>query len=339
VPRTFTSAIAAALAVLLLAPGGAQAREACGAEQAGASSANRAQVSDTIFCLTNQVRASYGLPPFRRDARLDAAARLHSQDMSDRGYFAHVTPEGRTPSDRAAAQGYPGGAGENIAYGYRTAAEVMVGWMASTGHCRNILGPARDFGIGTFAGGSAYFTQAFGDYAGATGSASGGCPYALNLDTLVVPETSRPGAAPATTIAAPATDDAPQATAAGPALGGLALSPARLRAGGRGRVAYKLSAAATVTFRVERALTGRRAGGRCVAAGAAGRRAARCVRYRTLPGTLSDAGARGANTFAFRARLGGRPLAPGRYRLRAVAADAAGSASAPRHAGFAVVSR
>lgn len=49
------------------------------------------------------------------------AARFHSQEMLDEEFFAHVNPKNNNgPSDRAIAAGYPGGAGENIAwYGSR----------------------------------------------------------------------------------------------------------------------------------------------------------------------------------------------------------------------------
>ena len=335
--RSLVTAIVPALAVLAVLPAGAQARASCGAEQSTTTSANGAQVSDTIFCLTNEVRASYGLPAFRRDTRLDASARLHSQDMSSRGYFAHVTPEGLTPSSRAAAQGYTNGAGENIAYGYASAAASMVAWMASAGHCQNILSSARDVGIGTFGDVPAYYTMALGNYAYATSSVpSNGCPYDLNLDTLVVPEQL---VAPPTTTTVPATD-APEITAiARPRLRGLALSPARLPAGGESNVVYNLSAPATVTFHVERVSSGRRARGRCTTASAANRSAAACSRFRPLAGTVTDAGDDGANTFAFRGRLHGRALAPGRYRLRAVATDDSGSASPVRLTRFLVVRR
>ena len=339
--RGFISGFVAALSVLALAPVGAQARTACPGEQTALTSATGTQVGDAIFCLTNQVRASYGLPAFRRDARLDVAARLHSQDMATRNFFAHITPDGLTPSDRAAAQGYLTGAGENIANGYPTATAVVLAWMASAGHCRNILGSARDIGIGAFGGGSSYYTQSFGGYgSGASATPSDACPYVLDLDALVVPETSA-ATPPAPTVSGPATAATPEPAAptAGPALSKLHVSPARLRTGGRATVSYTLSASATVAFRVERVLAGRRAGGRCVAATASTRSAAQCSRYRTLAGSLTDAGEQGANTLAFRARLGGRALAPGRYRLRAVATDAAGSASTARLARFQIATR
>jgi uncharacterized protein YkwD len=333
--RGVFSGFVAALSVLLLAPAGAQARVACPAEQTAMTSAASAQVGDAIFCLTNQVRASYGLPAFHRDVRLDAAALLHSQDMATRHFFAHVTPDGLTPSDRAAAQGYTTGAGENIAKDYPTATAVVLAWMASAGHCRNILGSARDIGIGAFAAESSYYAQSFGAYgAGASGPASDGCPYALDLDSLATTSAATPAAA------GPAIDPAPKPAAARvprPALRKLAVSPASRRAGGR--VAYTLSAPATVTFRIERVLAGRHTGGHCVTATASNRSAAACSRDRTLAGSLTDAGEQGANAFALPARLHGRSLAPGRYRLRAVATDAAGSASTARLARFLVVRR
>lgn len=333
--RGVFSGFVAALSVLLLAPAGAQARAACPAEQTALTSASSAQVSDAIFCLTNQVRASYGLPAFRRDVRLDAAALLHSQDMATRHFFAHVTPDGLTPSDRAAAQGYPTGAGENIAKGYSTATAVVLAWMASAGHCKNILGSARDIGIGAFDAGASYYAQSFGGYGVGASPASDGCPYTLNLDTLQTTS----GATPPASGPATAPTPGPETPVAGPALSKLAVSPAHLRAGGRGSVAYTLSAPATVTFRIERVLAERHAGGHCVSATASNRSAAVCSRDRPLAGSLTDAGEQGANAFAFRARLRGRPLAPGRYRLRAVATDVAGSVSTARLARFLVVRR
>jgi hypothetical protein len=51
-------------------------------------------------------------------------------------------------------------------------------------------------------------------------------------------------------------------------------------------------------------------------------------------GAQAVRGRRGANRARFRGRLGGRRLAAGRYRLAAVATDAAGNAGAPRRAAF-----
>jgi uncharacterized protein YkwD len=344
--RRWIAAFVAALGIVLAAPVGAQARTACPAELSAPTAANSAQVSDAIFCITNQIRSSYGLAPFRRDARLDAAARLHSQDMAARNFFAHTTPEGLTPDDRAAAQGYPSGVGENIAYGYATARAVMIGWMASTGHCQNILGAARDIGVGTAPSArGGYYTQDFGDYDfGASGATAGGCPYTIDLDALVTPDVASPPltAALAATTAAqkPALPSATADAPAGLVLGGLGLSSARLRVGGpAGVVSYTLSAPARVTFGVERRAAGRRAAGRCAARAPSNRGAPPCTRYTTLRGTLTDDGAQGANTFEFRGRLRGRRLAPGRYRLRVAAADDAGNHAPLQRVAFRVTGR
>jgi uncharacterized protein YkwD len=306
-----------ALAVLVAAPAGAQARTPCAAEAVAPTLANMSQVGDAVFCLTNQIRVSYGLAPFRRDARLDAAARLHSQDMALRNYFAHSSPEGLSPTDRALTQGYLQGVGENIAYGYANARAVTIGWMASAGHCRNILSDARDIGVGAANAAPPYYTQDFGDYAfGPGNAAAAGCPYNVDLDALL-DATGPVAAGPATSTPETTTPEPQDSVPAAPALGGLGLSTATLRGGRGGVVSYTLSAPATVTFRVQR-----RAGGR----------------WRMLRGALADAGGQGANSFRFRARLRGRALAPGRYRLRAVATDADGSASPARRVAFRVVS-
>ncbi|HUR84449.1 MAG TPA: CAP domain-containing protein [Solirubrobacteraceae bacterium] len=327
--RTFMTATLAALAFAAAIPAAAQARTACPNETVTPTAANSARVSDAIFCLSDQIRSSYGLAPFRRDARLDAAARLHSEDMAGRDYFAHDTPEGLTPQDRAGAQGYTDGVGENIAAGYRNARAVVLGWMASAGHCRNILGQARDIGVGTAATPRANYTQDFGSYTfGPQSQASAGCPYTVNLDTLDVPEQAPPPpspAAPVAAVVAPVLQAIEQVAgpaevaAVTPVLDSLRITPTLPTRGRRGVIAYTLSQPATTTFRIERRMTN--------------------GRYRTLAGKLTDEGVEGANELAFSGSLHGRRLAAGRYRLRAVATDETGSASAPKRARFRIVRR
>lgn len=90
--------------------------------------------------LINAERASAGLAPLRRDAALERAALAHAKDMSTRGYFDHVSPEGQTPRGRMLAAGDCGLlTGENLAKGQRSLAEVVRDWMASEGHRRNNL--------------------------------------------------------------------------------------------------------------------------------------------------------------------------------------------------------
>lgn len=73
---------------------------------------------------------------------------------------------------------------------------------------------------------------------------------------------------------------------------------------------------------------GRRVGARCARATAANRTKRPCDREETR-GTLNIAGRVGENAASFRGRVGGRTLAPGRYRLRVTArADGRRSAAA-----------
>lgn len=83
--------------------------------------------------------------PLEMDETLRLAARLHSEDMLDGGYFSHDSADGRMLTDRLDGVAFAGAApfGENIARGTRNAASAVAGWMASPdGHCENIMNPA-----------------------------------------------------------------------------------------------------------------------------------------------------------------------------------------------------
>lgn len=115
--------------------------------------------------LLNQERASRGLSSLTLDTgKLRDVARAHSRDMFARGYFAHDTPEGKTPFDRMREGGVTFlAAGENLAF----APDVEIahkGLMNSPPHRKNILDP--DFhrvGIGAISAGfrGEMFTQNF----------------------------------------------------------------------------------------------------------------------------------------------------------------------------------
>jgi stress response protein SCP2 len=119
-----------------------------------------------VVAATNAERARHGLAPLTVDARLTAAAQAHSADMVARSFFAHENPDGSQVWDRALAAGYAyRKVAENIAAGQRSAAEVVVGWMNSPGHRRNILDPElTQIGVGTATGGEygIHWTQVFG---------------------------------------------------------------------------------------------------------------------------------------------------------------------------------
>ncbi len=75
-------------------------------------------------------------------APLGAAAETHSRAMANGNFFAHKDRDGRIPSDRAELAGYSGRQiGENIAAGQDNARKVVDGWLASPGHCANLMNP------------------------------------------------------------------------------------------------------------------------------------------------------------------------------------------------------
>ncbi|WP_141390859.1 CAP domain-containing protein, partial [Cellulosimicrobium cellulans] len=111
----------------------------------GAISAEGAAVVER----TNAERAAAGCGPLVVDERLTAAAQLHSEDMLAQGYFDHTSLDGRSPWDRAKAQGYANPGAENIAKGQATAEDVVRAWMDSPGHRANILDcDLREIGVG-----------------------------------------------------------------------------------------------------------------------------------------------------------------------------------------------
>ncbi len=80
--------------------------------------------------------------PLTWNAELGSAAEAHSRAMANGNFFAHRDRDGRTPGDRAELAGYVGGrVGENIAAALDTPGAVVKGWLASPGHCANLMNP------------------------------------------------------------------------------------------------------------------------------------------------------------------------------------------------------
>jgi uncharacterized protein YkwD len=87
-------------------------------------------------------RAMPPVPAVGWDVSLYAAAHSHSQDMAQRNYFDHRSPEGKGVRQRATAHRYPARTlGENIAGGDTAVAGVMETWLTSPDHCNNIMDP------------------------------------------------------------------------------------------------------------------------------------------------------------------------------------------------------
>ena len=80
--------------------------------------------------------------PLAWNAVLGAVAETHSRAMANGNFFDHRDRDGRTPGDRAELAGYSGGQiGENIAAAQDSARKVVDGWLASPGHCANLMNP------------------------------------------------------------------------------------------------------------------------------------------------------------------------------------------------------
>ena len=112
-------------------------------------SCNLPNFQQEILNRVNQARAagrtcgssSYGpAPALRWNGVLFNAAGAHSTDMAANNYFSHTSQDGRNAGQRITGAGYAWSAyGENIAAGQTSAQAVVDGWLASPGHCANIM--------------------------------------------------------------------------------------------------------------------------------------------------------------------------------------------------------
>jgi uncharacterized protein YkwD len=96
----------------------------------------------TLVTLTNEQRAAAGLGPLAVSDCATQQAVARAQVLVAENRFEH-DPLG--PILEACG---PGSAGENLALGYRTPADMMAGWMGSEGHRANILRAYSSIGIG-----------------------------------------------------------------------------------------------------------------------------------------------------------------------------------------------
>jgi uncharacterized protein YkwD len=140
-----------------------------------------------VFDLTNDERKAMGIIVLKAYEELDSVARLHSEDMSVRGFFAHHNPDGDSPTDRARKAGFSGlvkspdgklrpGLSENIArvgryssirqsvrnekvvsrrIGWQKeddlARQIVRGLLNSPEHKKNILDPTKAYlGVGIY---------------------------------------------------------------------------------------------------------------------------------------------------------------------------------------------
>lgn len=101
-------------------------------------SSTESEFEDEVLRLVNIERTSRGLKPLSNNAKLEKAADIRAVEIV--GKFDHERPNGQDPF--TAIEGNGGGfmtVSENIAAGYFTPEEVVIGWMNSPGHKANIL--------------------------------------------------------------------------------------------------------------------------------------------------------------------------------------------------------
>jgi uncharacterized protein YkwD len=102
-----------------------------------------------VLALVNEARAAPrrcggtaypAASPLAYAPALERAAAAHARDMARRGALGHRGADGSTPGERVLRAGYRWLAvAENVAAGQRDADAVVRSWLASPGHCANIM--------------------------------------------------------------------------------------------------------------------------------------------------------------------------------------------------------
>lgn len=148
--------------------------------------------------LTNQNRKAQNLNTLTVSPLLNRVAELKAKDMAEKGYFAHVSPEGKQPWYWFGLVGYQYEfAGENLAVDFTDSHDVTLAWMNSPGHKANIMKNAytemgTGIATGTFNGNPTIFVaQVFGKPLIAK---------AENINTVTVTNTTPPAKATPTNV-------------------------------------------------------------------------------------------------------------------------------------------
>jgi hypothetical protein len=143
---------------------------------------------DGLLGATNQKRNDNGVASLAFNSKLMNAAQAKANDMVTRNYWSHNTPDGSPPWVFITNAGYSySGAGENLAYGQQTSAQVISDWYGSPSHKDNLLNnfyTEVGFGVANSA-----------DFIGDPNDKEGGYPYVGN-QTIIVAMYAKPYSAP-----------------------------------------------------------------------------------------------------------------------------------------------
>ncbi len=119
------------------------------------SSKNFAAIFATVLIdQTNEKRGEEHLGTLAYNIQLEDAAKMKADDMAAKGYFAHNSPDGKTPWDWIDKAHYDfSAAGENLAVNFVDSKDVTEAWMHSPSHRANIVNPNyTEIGIATAQG-------------------------------------------------------------------------------------------------------------------------------------------------------------------------------------------
>ena len=115
------------------------------------TSQGAAVYSSVLVDLTNKARGQNNESTLTLSDRLTNAAQMKADDMANKQYFAHTSPEGITPWYWFQQAGYEFiYAGENLAVDFTESGDVEKAWLASPKHRENIVDPRfTEIGIAT----------------------------------------------------------------------------------------------------------------------------------------------------------------------------------------------
>jgi uncharacterized protein YkwD len=122
--------------------------------RAGVLNSLSAVYASVLVNLTNQNRTEANISELKVNSILEKAAQMKADDMAAKSYFAHDSPEGRSPWYWFGQAGYKYTyAGENLAVNFENSNDVETAWMNSRGHFLNIMNSKfTEIGIATSTG-------------------------------------------------------------------------------------------------------------------------------------------------------------------------------------------
>jgi hypothetical protein len=160
-----------------------------------------------VIRLTNEKRVQNGLAPLSTNSVLSQAAQAKGADMLNKGYWAHVAPDGTQPWKFFGDFGYKYRyAGENLARDFSNSSSAVEAWMNSPSHRENLLSPKyKEIGVAVVEGSLAgvdttIIVQFFGAKYVDTVPA---VPVAQNQPAVTTAPTAAPTTAPVVTLVSP----------------------------------------------------------------------------------------------------------------------------------------